>query len=162
MVWLMFTLLFFFPLFCLLSDDPATWAGLMAACHTENTSCYLSGSAPCRQGLEQILMAVVSEKGVCFCSVCWLLLFECRTETFVCPVAVVQEIERPLAQALEGWILQQAVTGLILGGQLDQAEALCSQVGYKHTQDKKDSDINTKKVKECCININQSSFGRVP
>lgn len=52
----------------------------------------------------------------------------------MCPVAVVQGIERPLAQALEGWILQQAVTGLILGGQLDQAEALCSQVGPKHTQ----------------------------
>uniref|UniRef100_A0A671Y177 SKI3 subunit of superkiller complex n=1 Tax=Sparus aurata TaxID=8175 RepID=A0A671Y177_SPAAU len=79
-------------------DDPGTWAGLMAACHTENTSCYLSGSAPCRQGLEQILMSVVSEK------------------------------ERPLAQSLEGWVLQQAVTGLMLGGQLEQAEALCSQV----------------------------------
>lgn len=86
-------------------DDPATWAGLMAACHTENTSCYLSGSAPCRQGLEQILMTVVSEK-----------------------VRSVEEIERPLAQALEGWVLQQAVTGLMLGGQLEQAEALCSQV----------------------------------
>uniref|UniRef100_A0A8C3AV10 SKI3 subunit of superkiller complex n=1 Tax=Cyclopterus lumpus TaxID=8103 RepID=A0A8C3AV10_CYCLU len=39
-------------------DDPATWAGLMAACHTENTSCYLSGAAPSRQGLEQTLMSV--------------------------------------------------------------------------------------------------------
>ncbi|XP_070689878.1 tetratricopeptide repeat protein 37 [Pempheris klunzingeri] len=86
-------------------DDPGTWAGLMAACHTENTSCYLSGSAPCRQGLEQILMSVVSEK-----------------------VHGVDEIERPLAQTLEGWVLQQAVSGLMLGGQLDQAEALCSQV----------------------------------
>uniref|UniRef100_A0A7N8XLS4 SKI3 subunit of superkiller complex n=1 Tax=Mastacembelus armatus TaxID=205130 RepID=A0A7N8XLS4_9TELE len=82
-------------------DDPATWAGLMAACHTENTSCYLSGSVPSRQCLEQILMSVVSEKG---------------------------DIERPLAQALEGWVLQQAVTGLMLGGQLEQAEALCTQV----------------------------------
>uniref|UniRef100_A0A3Q3WEK4 Uncharacterized protein n=1 Tax=Mola mola TaxID=94237 RepID=A0A3Q3WEK4_MOLML len=81
-------------------DDPATWAGLMAACHAENTACYLSGAAPCRQGLEQSLMAVVSEKGM----------------------------QRPLAQALEGWVLQQAVTGLMLGGQLEQAEALCSQV----------------------------------
>ncbi|XP_067463493.1 superkiller complex protein 3 [Thunnus thynnus] len=86
-------------------DDPATWAGLMAACHTENTSCYLSGSAPCRQGLEQTLMSVVSEK-----------------------VRTVEEIERPLAQSLEGWVLQQAVAGLMLGGQLEQAEALCSQV----------------------------------
>ncbi|XP_034025931.1 tetratricopeptide repeat protein 37 isoform X2 [Thalassophryne amazonica] len=86
-------------------DDPATWAGLMAACHTENTSCYLYGSAPCRRGLEQILMSVVSEK-----------------------VRNVEEIERPLAQTLEAWVLQQAVTGLVFGGQLDQAEALCSQV----------------------------------
>ncbi|XP_058492628.1 superkiller complex protein 3 [Solea solea] len=86
-------------------DDPSAWAGLMAACHTENTSCYLSGSAPHRQGLEKILMSVVSEK-----------------------VHGVEEIERPLAQTLEGWVLQQAVTGLVLGGQLEQAEALCSQV----------------------------------
>ncbi|XP_042343628.1 tetratricopeptide repeat protein 37 isoform X2 [Plectropomus leopardus] len=86
-------------------DDPATWAGLMAACHTENTACYLSGSAPRRQGLEQTLMSVVSEK-----------------------VHNVEEIERPLAQTLEGWVLQQAVTGLMQGGRLEQAEALCSQV----------------------------------
>ncbi|XP_075960487.1 tetratricopeptide repeat protein 37 [Anarhichas minor] len=86
-------------------DDPATWAGLMAACHTENTSCYHSGSAPSRRGLEQTLMSVVSEK-----------------------VHNVEEIERPLAQALEGWVLKQAVTGLMLGGQLEQAGALCSQV----------------------------------
>lgn len=86
-------------------DDPAAWAGLMAACHTENTACTLSGSAPERQGLEQILMGVVSEK-----------------------VGCVEEVDRPLAQALEGWVLQQAVTGLTLAGQLDQAEALCTQV----------------------------------
>nr|XP_019949487.1 PREDICTED: tetratricopeptide repeat protein 37 [Paralichthys olivaceus] len=86
-------------------DDPAAWAGLMAACHTENTTCYLSGSAPSRQGLEKVLMSVVSEK-----------------------VQSVEEIERPLAQSLEGWVLQQAVTGLMLGGELEQAEALCSQV----------------------------------
>ncbi|XP_068617091.1 superkiller complex protein 3 [Brachionichthys hirsutus] len=86
-------------------DDPATWAGLMAACHTENTSCYLSGSAPSRRGLDQILMSVISEK-----------------------VSSVEEIERPLAQSLEGWVLQQAVTGLMMDGKLEQAEALCLQV----------------------------------
>uniref|UniRef100_A0A4W5KBM0 SKI3 subunit of superkiller complex n=1 Tax=Hucho hucho TaxID=62062 RepID=A0A4W5KBM0_9TELE len=84
-------------------DDPAAWAGLLAACHTENTACSLSGSTPGRRGLEQVLMAVVSEKGR-------------------------SEVEQPLAQALEGWVLQQAVTGLTSGGQLEQAEALCSQV----------------------------------
>uniref|UniRef100_A0A8C7CF91 SKI3 subunit of superkiller complex n=1 Tax=Oncorhynchus kisutch TaxID=8019 RepID=A0A8C7CF91_ONCKI len=81
--------------------DPAVWAGLMAACHTENTACSLSGTTPGRRGLEQVLMAVVSEKG---------------------------RSALPLAQALEGWVLQQAVTGLTSGGQLEQAEALCSQV----------------------------------
>ncbi|XP_047446786.1 tetratricopeptide repeat protein 37 [Mugil cephalus] len=86
-------------------DDPAAWAGLMAACHTENTCCYLSGSAPRRRGLEQILMSVVSEK-----------------------VRNVEEIERPLAQSLEAWVLQQAVSGLVLEGQLEPAEALCTQV----------------------------------
>ncbi|XP_049619613.1 tetratricopeptide repeat protein 37 [Syngnathus scovelli] len=86
-------------------DDPAAWAGLMAACHTENTCCYLSGSDVRRQGLEQTLMSVVSEKVRCM-----------------------EEVERPLAQSLETWVLQQAVSGLMLSGQLEQAEALCSQV----------------------------------
>uniref|UniRef100_A0A8C4E6U4 SKI3 subunit of superkiller complex n=1 Tax=Dicentrarchus labrax TaxID=13489 RepID=A0A8C4E6U4_DICLA len=68
--------------------------------HTSNTN---PGKLlyPHTQGLEQTLMSMVSEKG---------------------------EIERPLAQTLEGWVLQQAVSGLMLGGQLEQAEALCSQV----------------------------------
>ncbi|XP_036000323.1 tetratricopeptide repeat protein 37 [Fundulus heteroclitus] len=86
-------------------DDPAAWAGLMAACHTENTSCYLSGSTPRRHSLELTLMSVVSEK-----------------------VRSVEEMARPLAQALEGWVLQQAVAGLVQQGQLEQAEALCMQV----------------------------------
>ena len=46
----------------------------------------------------------------------------------VCAVRCVEEVDRPLAQALEGWVLQQAVTGLTLRGELDQAETLCSQV----------------------------------
>uniref|UniRef100_A0A3P8YLR4 Tetratricopeptide repeat domain 37 n=1 Tax=Esox lucius TaxID=8010 RepID=A0A3P8YLR4_ESOLU len=86
-------------------DDAAAWAGLMAACHTENTACSLSGSTPSRRGLEQGLMAVVSEKVRCM-----------------------EVVERLLAQALEGWVLQQAVTGLTKAGQLQEAEALCSQV----------------------------------
>lgn len=86
-------------------DDPAAWAGLMSACHTENTSCYLTGSAPRHTGLEQIFMSVVSEK-----------------------VQNVEDTERPLAQMLEAWVLQQSVTGLVLRGELEQAEALCSQV----------------------------------
>ncbi|XP_054630521.1 tetratricopeptide repeat protein 37 isoform X1 [Dunckerocampus dactyliophorus] len=86
-------------------DDPSAWAGLMAACYTENTSSYLFGSAASRQGLEQTLMSVVSEK-----------------------VRSIAETEHPLAPSLEGWVLQQAVSGLMLSRQLEQAEALCSQV----------------------------------
>uniref|UniRef100_A0A673MSF9 Tetratricopeptide repeat protein 37-like n=1 Tax=Sinocyclocheilus rhinocerous TaxID=307959 RepID=A0A673MSF9_9TELE len=80
-------------------DDPAGWAGLMAACHTENTACLLQGSAPRREDLERAHMTLVSEKE-----------------------------DGLLAQALEGWVLQQAVTGLKQSGQYDQAETLCSQV----------------------------------
>uniref|UniRef100_A0A672MRU9 SKI3 subunit of superkiller complex n=1 Tax=Sinocyclocheilus grahami TaxID=75366 RepID=A0A672MRU9_SINGR len=79
--------------------DPAGWAGLMAACHTENTACLLQGSAPRREDLERAHMTLVSEKE-----------------------------DGLLAQALEGWVLQQAVTGLKQSGQYDQAETLCSQV----------------------------------
>uniref|UniRef100_A0A671KQG0 Tetratricopeptide repeat protein 37-like n=1 Tax=Sinocyclocheilus anshuiensis TaxID=1608454 RepID=A0A671KQG0_9TELE len=79
--------------------DPAGWAGLMAACHTENTACLLQGSAPHREDLERAHMTLVSEKE-----------------------------DGLLAQALEGWVLQQAVTGLKQSGQYDQAETLCSQV----------------------------------
>ncbi|XP_051981305.1 tetratricopeptide repeat protein 37 [Xyrauchen texanus] len=86
-------------------DDPAGWAGLMAACHTENTACILSGSAPHRENLERELMTLVSEK-----------------------VKSLQIEDGLLAQALEGWVLQQAVTGLKQSCQYDQAETLCSQV----------------------------------
>ncbi|CAL8250745.1 unnamed protein product [Boreogadus saida] len=86
-------------------DDPAAWASLMAACHTENAARFLSQNATRTEGLEPTLMAVVSEKVRC-----------------------VEEIERPLAQALEAWVLQQALAGLTLGGRLDEAEALCAQV----------------------------------
>ena len=49
--------------FLLPLDDLAAWAGVMAACYTENTACALSGSAPLRQGLERPLMAAIAEKG---------------------------------------------------------------------------------------------------
>uniref|UniRef100_A0A8C2J9Z5 Tetratricopeptide repeat domain 37 n=1 Tax=Cyprinus carpio TaxID=7962 RepID=A0A8C2J9Z5_CYPCA len=86
-------------------DDPAGWAGLMAACHTENTACLLTGSAPRREDLERAHMTLVSEK-----------------------VKSLQAEDGLLAQALEGWMLQQAVTGLKQSSQYDQAETLCSQV----------------------------------
>ena len=58
----------------------------MAACHTENTSCYLSGSAPCRQGLEKTLMSVVSDKGVFIDNaVPFVCVYLCVTDTFLYP-----------------------------------------------------------------------------
>uniref|UniRef100_A0A8C9VPV1 SKI3 subunit of superkiller complex n=1 Tax=Scleropages formosus TaxID=113540 RepID=A0A8C9VPV1_SCLFO len=84
-------------------DDPAGWAALMAACHTENTARLLSSSAPRREGLERQLMTLVSEKGQ------------------------YGERERPLARALEAWALQQAVSGLKQSGQPAEAEAICKQ-----------------------------------
>ncbi|KAJ8262998.1 hypothetical protein COCON_G00154550 [Conger conger] len=86
-------------------DDPGVWAALMAACHTEATACVLSGSAPRRQGLEGMLMSRVSEK-----------------------VKGVEDQEKPQAQALQSWVLQQAVTSLKQAGQRSEAEALCTQV----------------------------------
>lgn len=81
-------------------------------------------------------MSVVSEKGM---SAGLLVPFHVRLSalldvTLVCfPVRNVEEIERPLAQSLEAWVLQQAVSGLMLEGQLEQAEALCTQVENEHT-----------------------------
>ncbi|XP_066510637.1 tetratricopeptide repeat protein 37-like [Hoplias malabaricus] len=86
-------------------DDPAGWAGLMAACHTENTACALSGSTPCREGLEKALMTMVSAK-----------------------VKGLPREDFPLARALESWTLQQTVSVLKQSSQYDEAEALCSQV----------------------------------
>uniref|UniRef100_A0A8B9JX98 Tetratricopeptide repeat domain 37 n=1 Tax=Astyanax mexicanus TaxID=7994 RepID=A0A8B9JX98_ASTMX len=83
--------------------DPAGWAALMAACHTENTACALSGSTPCRKGLDKVLMTMVSEKGL-------------------------PKEDMLLAQALEGWILQQTVSGLKQSCLYNEAEALCLQV----------------------------------
>jgi len=71
------------------------------------------------------------------CSLCSLLLcfalvyLVVKLTHFWLIVRGVEEIERPLAKSLEGWVLQQAVTGLILEGQLEQAEALCTQVNYQ-------------------------------
>lgn len=62
----------------------------------------------------------------------YFYVFACVHKADTCPFLVqnVEEIERPLAQSLEGWVLQQAVTGLMMAGQLDQAEALCTQVEH--------------------------------
>lgn len=77
--------------------------------------------------MEQSLMAIVSEKGARVGDGFTEGVSEANV-SFAATVCDVEEIERPLAQSLEGWVLQQAVAGLMLAGQLEQAEALCSQV----------------------------------
>uniref|UniRef100_A0A8C3RNX7 Tetratricopeptide repeat domain 37 n=1 Tax=Chelydra serpentina TaxID=8475 RepID=A0A8C3RNX7_CHESE len=44
------------------SDDPATWAVLMGACHAENTVVYLNNTQAKKRDLEMTLVATVSAK----------------------------------------------------------------------------------------------------
>uniref|UniRef100_A0A8C9TJ24 SKI3 subunit of superkiller complex n=1 Tax=Scleropages formosus TaxID=113540 RepID=A0A8C9TJ24_SCLFO len=73
-------------------DDPAGWAALMAACHTENTARLLSSSAPRREGLERQLMTLVSEKGqygvdwATFMSLCSSYCFEGKFAKIICEI----------------------------------------------------------------------------
>uniref|UniRef100_A0A8C9SRL6 SKI3 subunit of superkiller complex n=1 Tax=Scleropages formosus TaxID=113540 RepID=A0A8C9SRL6_SCLFO len=75
-----------------LTDDPAGWAALMAACHTENTARLLSSSAPRREGLERQLMTLVSEKGqygvdwATFMSLCSSYCFEGKFAKIICEI----------------------------------------------------------------------------
>lgn len=86
-------------------EDPGVWASLMAACHTENTACYLSSTAPKRAGLEETFMKAISKK-------------------------VKAEESHPVSysQCLESWALRQAVSGLKQAGQTSAAESLCTKV----------------------------------
>ncbi|KAK1174217.1 tetratricopeptide repeat protein 37-like isoform X1 [Acipenser oxyrinchus oxyrinchus] len=86
-------------------EDPGVWASLMAACHTENTACYLSSAAPKRAGLEETFMKAISKK-------------------------VKAEENHPVSysQCLESWALRQAVSGLKQAGQTSAAESLCTKV----------------------------------
>lgn len=47
---------------CFLLDNPAAWAVLMAACHTENTVVCLNNTQPKRTGLEMTLVSTISAK----------------------------------------------------------------------------------------------------
>ncbi|XP_029428963.1 tetratricopeptide repeat protein 37 [Rhinatrema bivittatum] len=88
----------FFP------DDPAVWAGLLAACHTENTVSYLRNTLPKRTGLEMVLVAAISAKS---------------KEKAHLPTSY--------TQALENWSVCQAVTGLNDAGRSSEAKALCTK-----------------------------------
>ncbi|XP_030049258.1 superkiller complex protein 3 [Microcaecilia unicolor] len=95
----------------LFPDDPAVWAGLLAACHTENTVSYLRNNIPKRTGLEMVFVTAVSDtsKGKA-------------------------HLPMSYTQSLENWSLYQAVTGLNDAGRSSEAEALCTK-SLKHCSD---------------------------
>ncbi|XP_068941225.1 superkiller complex protein 3 isoform X1 [Petaurus breviceps papuanus] len=84
-------------------DDPAVWAGLMAACYADNTLALLNNTKPRRTELDLALLATVS--------------------------ATVKEKDLPenYGQTIEKWSLCQALTSLIEKGKISEAETLCTK-----------------------------------
>uniref|UniRef100_A0A493TI74 SKI3 subunit of superkiller complex n=1 Tax=Anas platyrhynchos platyrhynchos TaxID=8840 RepID=A0A493TI74_ANAPP len=84
-------------------DNPAAWAVLMAACHTENTVVCLNNTQPKRTGLEMTLVSTISAK------------------------TGESNLPRNYIQTLEDWSLCQAITSLEETGRISEAEALCNK-----------------------------------
>lgn len=84
-------------------DDPAVWAGLMAACHADNKLALVRNTQPKRVHLYLPLQSAVAAS-----------LKE-------------KEILQNYNQLLEKWSFSQAVTGLIDTGKPSEAESLCTQ-----------------------------------
>lgn len=83
--------------------DPAVWAGLMAACHADDTLAVVSSTQPKRMDLYLALLSAVSAS------------------------IKDKEFFENYNQSLERWSLSQAVTGLIDTGRISEAEALCTK-----------------------------------
>ncbi|GAB1298393.1 Tetratricopeptide repeat domain 37 [Apodemus speciosus] len=84
-------------------DDPAVWAGLMAACHADDKLALVRNTQPKRVDLYLALQSAVAAS-----------LKE-------------KEILQNYNQLLEKWSFSQAVTGLIDTGKPSEAESLCTQ-----------------------------------
>ncbi|XP_031216549.1 tetratricopeptide repeat protein 37 isoform X2 [Mastomys coucha] len=84
-------------------DDPAVWAGLMAACHADDKLALVSDTQPKRVDLYLAL------------------------HTAVAASLKDKEILPNYNQLLEKWSFSQAVTGLIDTGKTSEAESLCTQ-----------------------------------
>lgn len=84
-------------------DDPAVWAGLMAACHADDKLALVSHSQPKRVDPYLALLSAVSAS---------------LKNT---------EILKSYNQSLEKWSLSQAVTGLVDTGKTSEAESLCTK-----------------------------------
>ncbi|XP_028749852.1 tetratricopeptide repeat protein 37 [Peromyscus leucopus] len=84
-------------------DDPAVWAGLMAACHADDKLALVSNTQPKRVDLHLALLSAVS-----------VSLKD-------------KESLQNYNQSLEKWSFSQAVTGLIDTGRISEAESLCTK-----------------------------------
>lgn len=84
-------------------DDPAVWAGLMAACHADDKLALVSCTQPKRADLHLALLSAVSAS------------------------LKNKDILQNYNQSLEKWSLSQAVTGLIDTGRISEAESLCTK-----------------------------------
>ncbi|XP_028615919.1 tetratricopeptide repeat protein 37 [Grammomys surdaster] len=84
-------------------DDPAVWAGLMAACHADDKLALVSNTQPKRVDLYLALQSAVSAS------------------------LKDKEILQNYNQSLEKWSFSQAVTGLIDTGNISEAESLCTK-----------------------------------
>ncbi|ERE82792.1 tetratricopeptide repeat protein 37, partial [Cricetulus griseus] len=84
-------------------DDPAVWAGLMAACHADDKLALVNNIQPKRVDLHLALLSAVSAS------------------------LKDKDILQNYNQSLEKWSLSQAVTGLIDTGRISEAESLCTK-----------------------------------
>ncbi|KAM5299555.1 superkiller complex protein 3 [Ctenodactylus gundi] len=83
--------------------DPAVWAGLMAACHTDDKLALVNNTQPKRMDLYLALLSAVSAS--------------IKDKEFL----------ENYNQSLEKWCLSQAVTGLVDTGKIAEAESLCTK-----------------------------------
>ncbi|MEJ1275507.1 tetratricopeptide repeat domain 37 [Cricetulus griseus] len=88
---------------CKYVDDPAVWAGLMAACHADDKLALVNNIQPKRVDLHLALLSAVSAS------------------------LKDKDILQNYNQSLEKWSLSQAVTGLIDTGRISEAESLCTK-----------------------------------
>ncbi|XP_038661172.1 tetratricopeptide repeat protein 37 isoform X1 [Scyliorhinus canicula] len=90
-------------------DDPAVWAVLMAACHTEKTLSHLKDTKPKKISLEEMFVLTITAK-----------------------VETEKDIPALYLRSLENWSLQQAATGLKEMGRHSEAETFCTKVLKRH------------------------------
>ncbi|XP_043920067.1 tetratricopeptide repeat protein 37 [Protopterus annectens] len=96
----------------LFPDDPAVWSGLIAACHTETSACYLTGKKPKHTGLESALATAVTTN-----------------------VETAKDLPATYIQAFKSWSLWQAITASKQTGKMSNTEALCTKALKSHPND---------------------------